>query len=294
MALKGIVPVTITPMNEKGVPDAKDHEKFLEHLLKYPIGGLYALGSAGECFLMTLENRLKAAKMITDIVDGRVPVLMGAEDAAMDNIFLFIEKTADLSIHGYHIIPHDVHMNHNALVHFYTSLADFSPKPIWLYHNAWRGCPLPHITVRELSQHPNVAGLKAGGDKNFELIKFSTLDSEFFQVIGAGGGQAVQLLSMGLKAHTVSQASCFPDIFCEIFTLWQEHKNDRAMEVQKRYNRLWGRIPVPAENSETSAQEKGILEAMDICRRFVSRHYRPVNDDEMLVIREVLKDEGYL
>ena len=294
MVLHGIVPVTVTPMNEDGSPDGKGHEKFIEYLLKYPIGGLWAIGSAGESFLMTYENRLATAKMLAELVNGRTPILMGAADQAMSNIFKFFEQTADLDIAGYHVIPTDLHMNHGALMRFYLPLAERSPKPLWLYHNTWRGPALLPESVRELAQHPNVAGMKAGGFSLIELIRFSNMDSEDFQVIGAGGGQTIQLLSMGLKAHTASPASCFPDIFCELYSLWEKGKVFEAIAVQKRFLKLWSKIPVPPENSETSAHEKGVLEAMGICQRHVSQHFRPMTDEEMHTIRKVLKDEGYL
>lgn len=294
MPLSGIVPVTITPMKEDGSPDVQGHERFYEFLLKYPFGGFWSLGSAGECFLMTYEDRVRTAKIITELVGGKVPVLMGAEDASMRNVLRFFDDTSELPLFAYDAIPRDVHMNDKALIQYYTYLAERCPKPLWLYHNIWRGCGLPFDVVRELSQHPNITGMKAGGVNIPELARFSTLDSDEFQVIGAGGGQAVQLLSMGLRAHTASPASCFPDKMCEIFDLWSRGKCLEAVEAQKRFNAMWRKIPVPAENSETSAHEKGVLEALGICSRHVAPHFRPMTDEEMGVIRQVLKEEGYL
>ena len=120
------------------------------------------------------------------------------------------------------------------------------------------------------------------------------MDSDEFQVIGAGGGQTIPLLSLGLKAHTASTASCFPDIFCKLWSLWEQGKVFEAIAVQKQFNKMWRRIPVPADNSETSAQQKGVLEAMGICKRYVSPHFRPMTDREMETIRTVLREEGYL
>jgi len=294
MALKGIIPVTITPMNEDGSPDYKGHQRYIEFLLKHPIGGLWALGSAGESFLMTYENRLKTARMLTEIVDGRTPILMGAADGAMDNIFRFFDDTGQLALDSYHVIPHDSHMNDAAVLRYYTTLADRAPKPLWLYHNVWHGPALSLETVKQLAQHPNIQGLKAGGFHIGELSKFAALDSEDLQVLGAGGGQTVQLLAMGLRGHTASPASCFPDKLCEIFSLWDTGRANEAARCQVRFNRLWSRIPVAPENSESSAHEKAILEVLGICKRHVGGHYRPMNDDEMAIIRKVLSEEGYI
>ena len=295
MSLKGIIPVTVTPMNEDGSPDEPGHQRFIEHLLKHPIGGLWSLGSAGENFLMPYEHRLQTTRILSDLVNGRKPLLIGAGDSAMWNIFRFFDETADLNFDGYHVIPHDKHMNHNALVTYYTGLADTAPKPLWLYHNPHHGPPLPFEAVRELSQHANVVGLKAGYFYIPDLMNFSTLDSDDFQVIGAGGSQAVCLLAMGLRAHTASTASTCPGLFCELFSLWEQNKAHEAIALQQKFNRIWGRIPKAAENSgESSAHEKAVLEVMGICKRHVSGHFRAMTDAEIETTRRILTEEGML
>jgi len=290
MALHGIIPVTVTPMNVDGTSDYGGHKRYIEHLLKHPIGGLWALGSAGENFLMTYENRIKTAEILMELVGDQVPIIMGAAAFAMDDIFRFFEETCDMPFYGYHVIPGDGQMKHKALLRYYTMLADHSPKPLWLYHNWVRGAVLPVQTVRELSQHPNISGLKAGGSHLGELMKFADMDCDDFQVVGAGGGQTFSLLSLGLKAHTASPASCFPGIICRIYSLMQEGNISDALDTQKRFNRVWGQLPWPEENSETSAHEKAILEVMGICQRHVSIQFRENTDEEMDIIRKLMPE----
>ena len=94
--------------------------------------------------------------------------------------------------------------------------------------------------------------------------------------VGTGAGQMIMCLSTGMRAHTASPASCFPDKLCNVFSLWDQGKVQEAIKAQKEFNAFWGKIPVAPENSETSAHEKAILEIMGICKRHVAA-YEPTD-----------------
>ena len=70
----------------------------------------------------------------------------------------------------------------------------------------------------------------------------------------------------------------------------QEGKISEALDLQKRFSRVWGQVPWPEENSETSAHEKAILEVMGICKRHVSMQFRENNEEEMDIIRKLMPD----
>ena len=293
MALRGVIPVAITPMNEDGSPDQQGTERFVEFELKHPIGGFWALGSAGESWLMKPEHRIEFGRMFAKAVNGRVPIIMGVADDIMDNIFTFMDEFADLHVDGYHAIPQDTHLNESAVIRFYNILAERSPKPIWLYHNPWRGATLTVNAVKELSQHDNIAGMKAGGFATSAYLGFAGFDSDEFQSMGAGAGQMLMCLSTGMRAQTASPASCFPDRLCRVFSLWDQGKVKEAIAAQRDFNKLWSQIPVASENSETSAHEKAILEILGICKRHVGSYFRPMNDEEMKKTKQVLEQAGY-
>lgn len=293
MVLKGVIPVAITPMNEDGSPDLDGTNSFVEFELKHPIGGFWALGSAGESWMMTAQHRIEFGKMFAKAVNGRVPVIMGIADDIMSNIYSFMDEFADLQVEGFHAIPQDTHMNDSAVIRFYTMLADRSAKPIWLYHNPWRGATLTIKAIKELSQHTNIAGMKVGGFNTSTYLGCGALDSDEFQSIGAGAGQMIMCLSTGMRAQTASPASCFPDKLCNVFTLWDQGKVAEAIKAQQEFNAFWKTIPVAPENSETSAHEKAILEIFGICKRHVASYFRPMNDQEMKETERVLKQAGY-
>ena len=111
MVLQGIIPVTVTPMNVDGTPDYGGHKRYIEYLLKHPIVGLWALGSAGESFLMSYDNRLRTAQILMELVGDQIPIIMGAASMAMDDIFRLFEETYDMPFYGLHVIVEKVDQN---------------------------------------------------------------------------------------------------------------------------------------------------------------------------------------
>ena len=55
-------------------------------------------------------------------------------------------------------------------------MADRAPHPIWLYNNGMRGLQIPVPVVRDLKDHPNIAGIKAAGFDLMDIVPFCMMD----------------------------------------------------------------------------------------------------------------------
>ena len=142
-------------------------------------------------------------------------------------------------------------------------------------------------SVRPLAQHPNIAGMKVGGYDLQNIIPLAMLNSEAFQVLGAGGGNHLAHLALGVMCCTMSSASSFPQQHVEVQTLWEQGRIDEARAKAFAINRLLRDIP-RGPNTESSAEEKAVLELLGICERWVYPPFKPVDDDAMAKLRSVL------
>jgi 4-hydroxy-tetrahydrodipicolinate synthase len=173
------------------------------------------------------------------------------------------------------------------------SIADRAPRPIWLYNNGMRGLQIPVPVVRDLKDHPNIAGIKAAGFDLMDIIPFCMMDGENFQTIGSGGSHILLFLAMGCEGHTVSTACCFPGQFCEIYALWMAGKTAEAREKSFALSRLSKSLP-RTENTEMCAEAKAALELMGICKRHVYPPFLPVPDQDMPKAKAALTAAGIL
>ena len=277
--LKGIIPVLVTPLDELCKPHEKGIKQLVDFLIGTGIGGFWALGSASEDINMSFASKVETAKLVSNANGGRVPLIMGAGLTAIDDIFHYFDHVSDLDLDGIHILPYDVKMGEQRVIHLFTTLADNSPFPIWLYHNPKRGRVITNNIINELKNHPNIAGIKMGGYNLSELTSAVMHKNENFDVIGAGSGQLFTMLSLGAKAHTTSEASVFPEPFVEIYDSFMNGRLQESRDKQFEMIRLSKQFP-RTENGEYAAEEKYILSLRNICEEHVNPLYRKLSQDE--------------
>ena len=291
--LKGIMPVLVSPMHEDGSPDQEGYVKLLDYLYESELPGLWALGSASEAFNMSHEHRVEVATIVAEHMDGETCLLMGAGSTVMPHIYRFFEKTAHLPITAYHVMPIDRKLDTRATVDYYTEIAARSPRPLWLYSNPMRMMQFTFEAIKELSAHPNIAGMKVGGYDMALASKLATISSEEFEVLGAGGSNLLGYLAYGIECVTMSTGSCLPQGYVEAFDLWQAGKIDQARAQSFKMNKAMGAIG-PWKNTEDSAEIKAVLELLGICQRWTYPPFKPCTDEEMARIEKALVEHGYL
>lgn len=291
--LRGIMPVMVSPMHQDGAPDHDGYIRLMDYMLQYPLAGLFVLGSGSENFHMSYDHRLEATKIVAGYAGGRTPLLVGCGDPVLAEIYRFFDDTADLPIDGYNLLPTDRKLSASVTIDYCTMIADRSPKPLWLYSNPARALLFSIDSVKTLAQHPNIAGMKVGGYDLQNIIPLAMINSDSFQVLGAGGGNHLAHLALGIMCCTMSTASSFPGRHVEVQTLWEQGRIDEAREKAFAVNRLIRDVP-RVGNTENSAEEKAILELLGICKRWVYPPFRSLSDEMMVKLRSVLVAHGVL
>lgn len=292
--LRGIIPVTMSPIHKDGSIDIEGYHKMLDFMLGYPVGGFWILGSASEDFLIPYDQRVEITRVMSEYVDGRVPIIVGSAFLSIYDTFSFFDDTAGMKISGYHHLPSDKKMEARLATRHLTMVADRCPKPLWLYNNETKALKIPLETIRDLSSHPNVAGIKVAGSDLKYIVSICKMQSDEFQVLGSGGDYIIPFLALGVTAHTVSPACMFPAHFCEIYDLWQEGKTEQAREKAFHLGNILHSMWTPRKNTEYSTEEKLVLEILGICKRYVYPPWEECGDEEKEKIQRILMKHGLL
>ncbi len=290
--LKGVVPVLLAPLTEAREPDPEGIRRLVDFLVEAGVGGLWALGSASEDVNLSLAHRLTIARETAATNRGRVPLILGTGITAMDDILGFFDSVAELELSGIHLLPYDIKMGESRMIHFFTSMAEHAPVPLWLYHNPKRGRLITDSVIAEVKQHPNISGIKVGGYSLTEMTSAMMHRSEEFEVIGAGSGQFFTMLSLGAEAHTTSEASAIPEPFVELYRIFMRGDIEEARRRQFELIRL-SRLFPRTDNGEYAAEEKYILSLRGICGDQVNPLYRRLDENEKLRLRQVLRKQGF-
>src|SRR5258706_7739342 len=74
--IEGIVPVMLTPFNEKGDIDYAGLERLIEWYLDKGADALFAVAQSSEMQFLTLSERFELGRFVVKQVAGRVPVVV--------------------------------------------------------------------------------------------------------------------------------------------------------------------------------------------------------------------------
>ena len=106
MKAKFLTPV-VTAFNEYGKLDYQANQNIYDHLINGGIDGIVLMGSTGEFFTMSMEQKKELILLATSYIDKRVPLLIGTSCmAASDTIELanFAHENGADGVLSYHLI----------------------------------------------------------------------------------------------------------------------------------------------------------------------------------------------
>ncbi len=171
--LRGVIPAVVTPFGLDGSVNYQVLEQLADHLTGQGVHGIMATGGTGEFPHLSDEERFQATRAIVSGADGRVPVIAGTAACTTRDVLRLAEHAAEAGAAAIiSVPPFYFPLPDTALADFFTSLADNSPLPVFIYNNPlYTGNPLSPPLLAELLQHPRIAGLKHSGTDLGELVE---------------------------------------------------------------------------------------------------------------------------
>jgi dihydrodipicolinate synthase/N-acetylneuraminate lyase len=169
MLLHGIFPPITTPFYPDGRVYLKKLEANVEHYSKTPVAGIVALGSTGEAIMLSDEERRQVLKTAREACAPHKVLIAGTgAESALETLHL-TEYAAELGYDAALIRTpffYRSQMQPPNLLAFYRMVADRSPLPVIIYNvPPFTNYDMPAELVVELSQHPNIIGIKeSSGD----------------------------------------------------------------------------------------------------------------------------------
>lgn len=84
--LTGVVPPVVVPLHHDGSFDAASMKRSLNRMIDAGVDGLFLLGSSGEVAFSTDERRREILETGIDVINKRVPVLVGVIDTQVERM----------------------------------------------------------------------------------------------------------------------------------------------------------------------------------------------------------------
>lgn len=237
MKLEGIISAMVTPLFEDETVNENGLRYLVRHLINHGIHGLFCLGTTGEFYALSTDEKIFITQIVMDEAGGRVPVYAGTGAASTKEVIALTKTLEKINIAGVSVVtPYYITPSQKQLYEHYKSISESVSVPVILYNIPSRtGVDIHPETAARLAELPNIIGIKDSSGK-FENIKAyidmsSGLD---FSVLAGSDILILKTLEHGGKGAVAATTNIFPDIVVSIYENYINNDMVKAKEAQDK------------------------------------------------------------
>lgn len=235
MKLEGSIVALVTPFHSDGSVHYEKLEELLKYHLNYETDGIVILGTTGEATTLTDEEKEKIISLSVEVVNHRVPLIVGAGSNDTQKAVYFAEKYSKMGVdYILSITPYYNKTNDAGLIAHFQAIADHSSVPVILYNVPSRTGMQMKIPVLEiLSKHRNICGIKEASGNMSYIVEVSRLISKDFILLSGNDDIIVPMMSMGASGVISVLANICPKQTHRMCHLCLEQNYKEASKIQK-------------------------------------------------------------
>lgn len=297
MNAKWITPA-VTAMTENGCADLAANRKIYDFLIEKGMDGILLLGSIGEFFALSTEEKKRMIQDAVAYIGGRVTVYVGTNEMNFETCVDLSNYALDQGADGVMVIsPYYFNLPDSAILNFYDTLAERVHGPILLYNFPDRtGYDLrPDLIETLADRHSNIIGIKDTvatmghtraviqrvKKKHPDFLVYSGFDEFFGHNVLSGGDGCVAGLSNFAPEVAAGYAACA-----------REEDLQGMAEYQKKIDALMAVYDV-APQFVPVIKKAMVLRGVEM-EAYCAAPVLPASDSETEKIRKVLLDAGLI
>ena len=286
---KGLGIALITPFKEDGSVDYDSLKRLVQYQLDNGADFFCILATTGETPTLTAEEKKTIKDLVVDIVQARVPILMGCGGY---NTATVVEelKTGDFKgIDGIlSVCPYYNKPSQEGLYQHFKAIAAATELPVVLYNVPGRtGINMKaETTVRLARDCKNIVAIKeASGnlEQVDEIIKNKPRD---FDVISGDDSLTFPMVSCGAVGVISVIGNALPKEFSKMIRLQMRGEYDPARKIHHRFTDLFSLLFVDGN----PAGVKAMLHEMGFIENVLRLPLVPMRIKNMQRMSEILKE----
>lgn len=172
---KGIYTPLISIFNAKGGIDKENSKILIEKLIKDGVNGIVVLGSVGEFFNLSLEEKKDYVKFASEVINGRTKLIIGTGSNNIKEVIELNKYSKEANADGVLIItPYFFTLDENYIYEYYSTIAKNTELPIMIYNFPVRTSVNVsyELVFRLASEFENIVGIKDTTDSMSNVRKF--------------------------------------------------------------------------------------------------------------------------
>ncbi len=290
---KGIIPALITPLTYGGKPAEQPLRRLVEHVIDGGVHGVFVVGTTGEFYGLSLEEKREVLAITIDQTAGRVPVYFGSGAITTKECIALTQMAEDTGADAVSVLtPMFISPTQEELVLHYREIAQNTKLPILLYNNV----PKTQVTITaaaavELASVDNIVGIKdSSGDFSLTTEYIRRTGDRGFHVLAGRDTLIHACLAHGGSGSIAACANVAPRLCADIYDKYAAGDIEGSLQDQYRLAPL--RAGFTLGTFPTVIKEA--LELLGIEAGPCLGPVGPMTAEEKATLREILQGMGLL
>jgi 4-hydroxy-tetrahydrodipicolinate synthase len=250
-APSGIIPAMVTPLTADDRINEKALRRLTNYLIDGKVHGVFSVGSQGEFWALTPDEKRRVWEIVVEETRGRVPVYAGTAAVTTRETIELTRLAEKAGADAVSILtPFFINPNDDQLFDHYKAVAESTSLPILVYTNPAR--TNIKISAGLLARLANVKGIVGIKDSSGELeltAEYIRVTPPEFSVLMGRDTLIYAGLTYGTKGGIAATANVKPALVAAIYDKYMAGDLAGALQAQRELAPLrlafaWGTFPV--------------------------------------------------
>lgn len=210
----------ITPLKSNDELDRKGVEKLIEHIIGGGVHGLFLLGTNGEGPSLSYRIKKEFVKLSCEIIQGRVPVLVGITDSSFSEAMVMAEYSKTVGADSVVVAPPFYFpATEDEMINYVEKLAAVTPLPFVLYNMPMHTKINLTIPTIQRARELGCIGVKdsSGDMANIYMLIDAFKDDQDFAVFVGTELYTSDAVIGGAHGSVAGGANVFPKLFVDLY-----------------------------------------------------------------------------
>lgn len=272
---RGIHAVMVTPFQADLSVDEKGLRTNVEFLAESPVDAVLCLGSEGEFYALSDDERRRVAEVTAETLAARRPLAIGVSHPSAIQAVALARHASSIGADA--VLATAPFFGQSPLTEIRAHFAMIAEVglPVFVYNTPSRvGYGLTPSDIAEIATVPGVIGVKEAAPDFGELVEvLATLDGTGCLILGGAENTIWPALAVGAVGNTATAASAIPGVFAR---LWELAQDGRMTEGRDLYQLLTPLRRAYAVAGGQAAVVKRLMERAGLCGGRVRPPTQPV------------------
>ncbi|SAL81081.1 dihydrodipicolinate synthetase [Caballeronia arvi] len=233
MKLSGVMPALVTPFDANNKVDFKALEKHMLGLRAAGVTGWVPLGSTGEYFSMSNEEREEVLRFVKDFANDNEYLIAGTNAPATREV---IENTAKAKEIGYDTVllatPFYTRPTQEELLAHYRAVLDATGVNLILYNYPPKdGIEISFDLMDALADDPRVIGIKESSGVLQRAIDIYSRYKGRIDLVSGSDDVALDFMFWGADTWICGPANCMAKACCDLDRTYRSGELEKAREM---------------------------------------------------------------